>query len=160
MGASSSRAPASAIRYLQPYPWPGVRGSVCANPACRSEVKIVMSVADDCWRAVPHGPRSFHAQPARRAFALEPLSRPGAPPSSFSTPPRCFTAIIKKCTSHQKIALWPISSLASRADVDRLSMDAHTPSNWAETLGLRRRRRPMKRRPQQILRLDAHPGAA
>ena len=150
----------SAIRDLQPYPWPGVRGSVCANPACRSEVKIVMSVADDCWRAVPHGPRSFHAQPTRRAFALEPLSRPGAPPSSFSTPPRCFTAIIKSArrTKRSPVGRFHLWRHAPTSIGSAWTPD--TPSNWAETLGLQRRRRPMKRRPQQILRLDAHPGAA
>jgi hypothetical protein len=130
----------------------------CANPACRSEVKD-RHIANDCWRAIPHGPRSFHAQPARSALALEPLSRPGAPPSSFSTPPRCFTAIIKKCTSHQKIAfgrfhLWrhAPTSIGSAGRPIRLKT--------GRTLGLQRRRRPMKRSPQQILRLDAHHGAA
>jgi hypothetical protein len=62
------------------------------------------------------------------------LSRGASLPSSFSTPSRCFTAIIRKCTSAQKIAFGR-SSLASRGLRRRRSCSARTPAtaqNWPE----------------------------
>jgi hypothetical protein len=83
---------------------------------------------------------------------------------AVALPSSCFTAIIRKCTSAQKIAFGRSISGVTRIIPTsiRLSMQVRYGSKTRPNpLGLiRSHSRPMKRSPQQILRLDAHHGGS